>query len=300
MSTRPVIAVFGASGRQGGGVVRALERQGMFSVRALGREVARLAGRGDEQVRADLDGRPAELASALEGAHGVFLVTDFWSRGASSEAEQARSVVEAARRVGVAHFVWSTLPDVSRISSGRYRVPHFSDKASVNGMISEAGFAHHTFVEAPFYYQNLTGQMAPHDLGDGRRGWALPLAADARVVHAGDIAELGLVVAGAFARPDRVGAGQVLSLAGDLLSFDAIVTTLGRLGRNVAYREVPPEAFARAFPGAEEMVQMTQYWSEFSYFGPGAAEKVALAREVAIGPFTPFATWAAVHMREPP
>lgn len=296
MSARPVVAVFGASGRQGGGVARALERQGMFSVRALGRDLTRLVGLGDEQARADLDRGPEELVSALEGAYGLFLVTDFWSRGTSSEGEQARAVLDAARRVGVEHFVWSTLPDVARISAGRYRVPHFSDKAAVNAMVSQAGFAHHTFVEAPFYYQNLTGQMAPHDLGDGRRGWALPLPADARVVHAGDISELGSVVAGAFALPDRVGSGQVLSLAGDLLSFDDIVTTLGHLGRDVVYREIPHETFALRFPGAEEMAHMMQYWSEFTYFGPGAEEKVALAREVAIRPFTPFSPWAAVHM----
>jgi hypothetical protein len=59
---------------------------------------------------------------------------------------------------------------------------------------------------------------------------------------------------------------------------------------------VPAEVFRGFFHGAEEMLQMFGYWQEFTYLGPGADEKIALARRVTTGLITDFATWAAVHL----
>src|SRR4029077_8615649 len=100
------------------------------------------------------------LKTAFEGAHGVFLVTNFWEQGAD-ELEQATAAVRAAKNAGVNHFVWSTLPNVEAISGGKLHVPHFTGKARIDRIVKEAAFANHTFVIAPFYYQNLVGLLAP-------------------------------------------------------------------------------------------------------------------------------------------
>ena len=75
-----LIAVVGASGQQGGAVVRALQDGGQFKVRALTRHPGKHRDLADEVVEADLD-RPETLKAAFEGAHGVFLVTNFWEKG---------------------------------------------------------------------------------------------------------------------------------------------------------------------------------------------------------------------------
>src|SRR2546428_10172138 len=110
MTTNPLIAVIGATGRQGGAVVRALQAGRQFKVRALSRNPGQHRGLADEVVEADLD-RPECLRAAVAGAHGVFLVTNFWEEG-TDEARQATAAVRAARDAGVEHFIWSTLPDV--------------------------------------------------------------------------------------------------------------------------------------------------------------------------------------------
>src|SRR4051812_38829365 len=92
---RKTIAVVGATGHQGGGVVRALQADGRFKVRALTRNPARHPGLAEEVVAADLD-RPETLAAAFEGAHGVFLVTNAWEVG-SGEIAQATAAVRAAK-----------------------------------------------------------------------------------------------------------------------------------------------------------------------------------------------------------
>ena len=168
-----IIAVFGATGQQGGGVVRALEAGGQFRVRALTRNPVRHRGLAGQVVEADLN-RPETLKAALAGAHGVFLVTNFWEEG-TDERQQATAAVRAAKAVGVRHFIWSTLPDVDAIGGGKFDVPHFTGKARVDRMVADAGFANYTFVMAPFYYQALVGVLAAQGQADGSLGWALPL-----------------------------------------------------------------------------------------------------------------------------
>jgi len=293
---RGIIAVFGASGRQGGGVVRALKAQGRFRVRAVSRDSARIEGLGaDEVAVADLNS-PETLGPAFAGAHGAFVVTNFWEGPAIDEVAQGGAAVDAARAAGVEHFIWSTLPNVEEISGGAFDVRHFTQKARVESLVAKAGFHAYTFVEAPFYFQNLTGQMAPQRQEDGSRMWALPMAQNARVIHMGDINELGDVVAGAFANPEKVGAGQHLALAGDLVSWADLVETLNQQGHNVKFRSVPAEVFDNFFPGAREISEMMRYFEAHTYFGPHADDKIALAREVSTAPPTSFADWAREHL----
>jgi uncharacterized protein YbjT (DUF2867 family) len=155
---RKPIAVIGATGQQGGGVVRALQAGGQFKVRALTRNPGKHRELAEEVVKADLD-RPETLKAAFAGAYGVFLVTNFWEEG-TDELKQATAAVRAAKDAGVKHFVWSTLPDVEAISGGKFDVPHFTGKAKIDRIVKEAGFAHHTFVIAPVFYQNLVGALA--------------------------------------------------------------------------------------------------------------------------------------------
>lgn len=291
-----VIAVIGATGLQGGGVVRALRQQcDRFRVRALTRNPGAKPALADEVIRADLSD-PATLRAAFDGAYGVFVVTNFWEKGGVDEVAQATAAVNAAKDAGVEHFIWSTLPNVADISGGKLRVPHFTAKARVDAVVRAAGFRYTTFVEAPFYYQNFLGQLAPQPLADGTRGWMLPIRQDARCIHMGDITELGNVVAGAFLNPRRVGSGQHLSLSGGLLSFGDVVATLNQQGHRLVFKQIPGEVFAAFFPGAAELAATFQYFEQYTYMGPNADEKIALAREVTTAPMTDFAAWAKLNL----
>src|SRR5882672_7811493 len=256
--TKKLIAVVGATGHQGGAVVRALQASGQFKTRALTRNPAKHPQLADEVVLADLN-RPETLKAAFAGAHGVFLVTNFREPG-TDEGKQALAAVHAAKDAGVRHLIWSTLPNVETISGGKLHVPHFTDKAKVDHIVREARFAHHTFVIAPFFYQNLLGVMAPQKQADGVAGWALPLDPEQRVIHMGDITELGHVVVGAFAQPELAGNGEHLPLVGDFLSFNEIIATLNRQGHKFSFTHVPQELFAGWFPGAKDVAEMLAYF----------------------------------------
>jgi uncharacterized protein YbjT (DUF2867 family) len=291
--SKKLIAVIGATGQQGGAVVRALQAQGQFKVRALTRHPAKHRGLADEVVEADLD-RPETLKAAFAGAHGVFLVTNFWEQG-TDEMKQATAAVRAAKEAGVKHFIWSTLPDVETISGGKLHVPHFTGKAKVDRIVKEAGFAHHTFVIAPFFYQNLVGLLALQKQEDGTLGWALPIDPAVRRIHMGDITEIGSIVAGAFAHPDQAGNGEYLPLVGDFMSFNEIVDTLNRQGHEFSFKQVPTEAFATSFPGAAELAAMFAWFQAHTYLGSDSRDRIALANKVAGRQPTKFSSWARMN-----
>lgn len=285
------IAVLGATGAQGGGVVRALQEQGAFKVRALSRNPDKAQGLADEVVAADLT-RPEGLGPAFEGVYGVFATTNSFAAPDTDEVAQGTAAVEAAQAAGVQHFIWSTLPDVARISGGAFTVPHFSNKAKVDEVVEDAGFRWFTFVEPPFYYQNLVSPLYdPRPGPDGTPTWMQPMKADARGIHIGDITELGNVVAGALEHPDEVGRGQHLSLAGNLMSWDDIVATLNSQGHDLAYSQVANDPWG--------MRDMFEYFEAHTYFGPDAETKIDLAESVSTKPFTDFATWAKTNMPPP-
>ena len=158
--SKRIIAVAGATGAQGGGVVSALQEHSGYSVRALTRDPSKAAWLADEVVEADFD-RPESLRLALEGVYGVFANTNSFAGPDTDEIAQLNAMVGAAKAAGVRHFVWSTLPNVEEISSGKFQVPHFTNKARANGAVKTAGFDYFTFVEPPFYFQNLISPMYP-------------------------------------------------------------------------------------------------------------------------------------------
>jgi uncharacterized protein YbjT (DUF2867 family) len=296
-NAKKLIAVVGATGQQGGAVVRALQDSAQFTVRALTRSPAKHLQLADEVVVADLN-RPETLKAAFAGAHGVFLVTNVWEAG-REESTQALAAINAAREAGVQHLIWSTLPNVETITGGKIAVPHFTEKAKVDRIVSAAGFAYHTFVIAPFYYQNLLGAMAPQKQADGSVGWALPLDPERRVIHTGDITELGRIVAGAFAQPELVGHGEHLPLVGDFLSFNEIIAILGRQGGKFSFKRVPREVFAGWFPGADDIAAMLAYFEAHTYLGADSRDAIALANKVAGQQPTKFAAWARTNFAIP-
>jgi hypothetical protein len=189
----------------------------------------------------------------------------------------------------------STLPDVEAISGGRFDVRHFTGKAQIDRIVQEAGFVNHTFVIAPFFYQNLAGALAPQKQADGSLGWALPLDPEVRSIHMGDINELGNIVAGAFAHPDQAGNGEYLPLVGDFMSFNEIIDTLNRQGHKFSFKQVSKEVFATFFPAAAEAAEMFSYFQAHTYLGSSKYDQVALANKIAGAQATKFSTWARVN-----
>ncbi len=298
-----IIAVMGATGTQGSGVVKELLSRGQFAVRVLTRnpkseKAQALKRQGCGVVQGDLT-KPETLEPAFAGARGAFLVTNFWDPATgSNETAQGTLGVKAAKAAGVQHLVWSTLPNCEEISNGKYEVIHFTGKARVDAEVRAAGFPYCTFVEAPMYFQNFLGMMKPQPLGDGRTGWTVAMSPDSNSLHVGDPTELGRLVARALEKPETFGQGQHLAQASETTSWQGLVDTLNALGHNFAVTQVSNDVYdSFPFPGAQELREMMNYFEEFTYFGPDAEKNIALARKLCPEGFTTFAEWASRNMK---
>lgn len=285
---KKIIAVVGATGSQGKGVVTALVKEGSFQVRAVTRNPDTYKGEADEVVPGDLTDL-ASLTEAFKGAHGVFVVTNFWE--GADEVAQGEMAIQAAKNAHIDHFIWSTLPNVEEISNGKFSVPHFTGKANVDALVKNAGFAHYTFVQPPFYFQNFAGQLAAQEQQDGSVGWTLPINPAKRVIHMADINDLGKVVAGAFLHPEKAGKGNYLSLATGLYSFNDVLNAFKANGKEYSFTEVPTAVFSTFFEGAGELAQMFAYFDAYQYMGPDADDRIQLAKEMATAEFTSLDNW---------
>lgn len=285
---KKIIAVIGATGVQGKGVINALLKNDNFIVRAVTRNPERYNGKAHEVVLGDLTKR-GTLNDAFKDAYGVFAVTNFWE--GADELAQGKNAIAAAKEAGVQHFIWSTLPDVQKISNDKFDVPHFTGKAKVDELVKSAGFKNYTFVQPPFYFQNFTGMMSPQPQQDGSTGWTLPIDPSKKVIHMADINDLGKVVAGAFLKPEKVGQGKYLSLATELNSFNDIIAAYRANGKEYSMRQVPGELFSTFFEGAKEISEMMAYFEAHTYMGPNSDGQIALAIEIAGGNFNSLKNW---------
>lgn len=285
MSEKKIIAVVGATGAQGGGLVRAIldDPNGGFAARAITRDPGKdnakaLAGRGAEVVKADLDDVDS-LTRAFTGAYGAYCVTNFWEHfSAEKEHQQAKNLAEAAGAAGVKHVVWSTLEDTRQLMAAddtrmpmlqeKYRVPHFDAKADADRHFANLPA---TYLITSFYWDNIYAfGLAPKKEEDGVYAWAFPMG-DKRL--AGIAAEdIGKVAYGIFkAGPAYV--GKRVGVASENLTILEMGDKLSRaLGIGpIRYHAVDADAYrAFGFPGADEMGNMFQVYRDFEKEVTGA------------------------------
>jgi len=306
---KKTIAVVGATGAQGGGLVRAIlgDPSDEYAVRALTRDAhsekaKALAALGAEIVAANVDDA-ASLGRAFQGAHGAFCVTFFWDHfSPEKEQAQARAMAQAAKDAGVKHAIWSTLEDTrlrvplsdSRMPTlmGQYKVPHFDAKGESNRFFTELGVPA-TLLNTSFYWDNLIHfGMGPKKGPDGTLAFTLPMG-DKKLpgIAAEDI---GRCAYGIFKRYAEL-VGKTVGIAGEHLTGAQMAAELARaLGQPVAYNAVPPEVYRGfGFPGAEDLGNMFQYKAEFETEYCGARD---LAFSRSLNPkLQTFAQWLAAN-----
>lgn len=295
MTNKKKIVVFGATGAQGGGVVRAIlsDPANEFAVRAVTRnadseKAKEFAAMGAEVVTADIDD-PQSIRKALEGAYGAYFVTFFWSHfSAEKEKEEARHMAEAAKEAGLQHVIWSTLEDVKKwvpLSDNsmptlheKYKVPHFEGKGESDHYFTDLGLPV-TFMLASFYWDNmLFFGMGPKKDAEGRLAITFPMG---NKKMAGIAAEdIGKCAYGIFKRGREL-VGKRIGVAGDQLTCEEMAQAMSKaLGKEVYYNEVTPDQYrAFGFPGADDLGNMFQFYRDFDEVCNGVRD-VSFSREL--------------------
>ncbi|MFF1880152.1 NmrA/HSCARG family protein [Pseudarthrobacter sp. NPDC058196] len=255
-TTTPTIAVFAATGSQGGAVTDALLAQGA-TVRALVRDTTSnkakaLAERGVELARIDVDDAPS-LAAALNGVQAFWFMTTppggMQNADTAGETAQGIALAEAASAARVPHVVFSSVGGAERDS----HVPHFGSKRLVEEHLAALGVP--TTVIRPVFFMDNFHWFAPTN-EDGTLVLRLPFpdGISLQMIAARDI---GTIAALALLDPDSVPAE--IEIAGDELTGSQIAAAFAEHTGIPARYEALPIA---ALDGQDDMQAMFRWFAE--------------------------------------
>lgn len=286
MADKKIIAVMGATGSQGGGLVQAIlnDPNGGFAARAITRDpnsdkAKALAKAGAEVVAADLDNEES-IRKAFAGAYGAYCVTFFWAHF-SPEKEQAHAtnMARAAKAAGLQHVIWSTLEDTRKwvplsdnrmpTLQGKYKVPHFDAKGEIDHVFTDNGVPN-TFLLTSFYWDNMyMFGMGPRKGDDGKYSITFPMGS--KKMSGIAASDIGGCAYGIFKKGKEM-IGKTIAIAGEHLTGAEMAEKLSKgLGIQCTYNAVSPEAYRGfGFPGAEDLGNMFQFYADFEEYFVGA------------------------------
>lgn len=229
-----IVLVAGATGRQGGAVVRHMLPKG-WRLRALTRNpksyaARQLAEKGVELVEGDMDD-PASLERAARGVYGIYSVQDFWTVGARREVQQGKNLADVAKKAGVEHLVYSSVGGAERNTG----ITHWETKWVVEKHVRSLNLPVTVLRPASFME---TYHITEVEIGLLKGKLADPIRGDKpyQTIATDDI---GAFAALAFERPKDF-IGLDLEIAGsELTNIDAAKVFSRVLNRPVKFQKLP-------------------------------------------------------------
>jgi uncharacterized protein YbjT (DUF2867 family) len=251
------VLVTGATGKQGGHLVRELLAHG-HSVRALTRKpespaAAALAERGVTVVKGDFDDE-AGLERAARGVDTVFAMSTPYESGAKTETREGINILRAAAAAGVAHFVYSSVAGADRASG----VPHFDSKFEVEKEIRRSGIPF-TIVAPVFFMENFVADYMAAGIAKGSIAMALPATRRVQQIAVSDIAQFAALV---IERRESF-LGKRIDIASDELTGVTTAEVISKVsGRQIKYSALPIDAVRQQ---NEDMARMFEWFDHVGY-----------------------------------
>jgi uncharacterized protein YbjT (DUF2867 family) len=253
------VLVTGATGQQGSALTRHLLNRG-YRVLAFTRRVEApaaqtLASLGAELVAGDFED-PSSLEAAARRADTLFAMATPFEAGIDAEIRQGMNLVDAARRAGVRHFVYSSVAGADRLTG----IPHFDSKHEVEGYLRRSNLPY-TIVAPTFFMENFSGPMFREGLEAGVLAMGQSPTRGLQMVALEDLAWfIGRVIATPedfFGERIEVASDEVTGQqAADLLSYVS--------GHRVHYQQLPLSLIAQQ---SEDLARMYEWFEQVGYHG---------------------------------
>ncbi|RHZ62451.1 NmrA/HSCARG family protein [Aspergillus thermomutatus] len=271
-----LITVFGATGNQGGSVIKHILEDPQLSkeykIRGITRDTSKksaqvLAKKGVEVVSADLNSVES-LTNALKGTHTIFLVTNYWeTANGDIEYSQGKNVTDVAKNIGVSHIIFSSLPHVAEATNGRLsHVPHFDSKANIEKYIKKSGLKN-TIVLPGYFMSNLTQMITKGQNGVYQLFY--PVDGEKAKFPLFDAAEdTGLFVRAALKNLDKLEGKHVLEATAYYTPVEIVDTFSKVTGKKAAFVRVTPEQYKASLPEAvaQEYLENHLFVEDPGYF----------------------------------
>lgn len=297
--SKKILAVFGATGNQGSSVVNHVlsspSLSSQFSIRAITRTVdapasLALKARDIEVVQGDL-ADPSSLSIALSGVHSIFLVNApiFGPGSYEKEYELITKAADAAVAAGVEFIVFSTLPNLTEQTKGKYtNISSFDAKAAaekyIRGLSVKSAFVAGAFFFENFHAQQPFAGVRKDPNNEDEYVLQRPSSPSAKMYYIDCRLDFGKYVSAILSHPAKF-EGQVLYAAERPYTFTECAEVLSKVtGKKVRYEQVSVEEFREGLPVPEGPLKelFTTIFTaqgEMDIFGDDTEEKVRVGRE---------------------
>jgi uncharacterized protein YbjT (DUF2867 family) len=280
MSDKLTVLVTGATGKQGGHLVRELLSRG-HSVRALTRKpespaAAALAARGVTIVPGDFEDQ-GSLERAARGVDTVFAMATPFEGGEKAETREGINIVRAASAVGVSHLVYSSVAGADRATD----IPHFDSKFEVEKEIRRSGLPF-TIVAPVFFMENFLADYMAAGLAQGSIAIAVPATRRLQQIAVADLAQFTALV---IERRESF-LGKRIDIASDELTLATAAAAISEAsGRHIEYAALPIDAVRQQ---NEDLARMYEWFDRVGY----DADVVGLRSLYPEVSWQRFSTWA--------
>jgi len=298
-----LITVFGVTGNQGGSVVNAVlnhpKLSSEYKIRGVTRDTSKpaaqaLAQKGVEVVQGDINDEEA-LRRIIGGSTAVFAVTNYWEKASKElEYKQGTSMADIAQEVGVEHFIWSSLPHVTKMTNGKLsKVEHFDSKAEVEEHIRSKKIPA-SFFQPGFFMSNLKTSLKPTD--DGNFSMTSIWNPDTKVPMIEINKDTGKFVAAALLKGPSTDSKRILGVSAWVSPNDIVAGIKEISGKEVKFTQIDEATLLKFMPGppniAEELTENMVLIRDFEYYGTGAQAESKASMEMVDQPLTSFVEWA--------
>lgn len=233
MTADKTIFVTGATGNQGGAVVRNLLQQG-FAVKALTRnksssKAERLKGRGVELIQGNLDD-PSSYSIHLKGVDGVFAVIDFM-QGPSRETRQGIDLADCANENGVKHFLYSSVIGADAGTG----IPHWESKCKIETHIRQTGLQY-TIIRPASLLENFLIPQIKSRLLKGKLVTPAHKNTIQQYISADDIGKISTII---FMDPGKY-KGRTFTIAAEQMDGLQVAAAFSNVwGKPIGYQQLP-------------------------------------------------------------
>ncbi|PVH77929.1 NmrA-like family protein [Cadophora sp. DSE1049] len=288
MSTKKVLVVFGVTGNQGGSVVDSMLKDPsiseQFEIRGITRDptkpsAATLTERRITLLKADLDDKDS-LRAALKDAHTVFAVTN-WQEVLNKEREiqQGKNIADIAKELNIQHLIWSSLPNVTKITSGKITgVLHFDSKAIIEDHIRSLSIPS-AFLHLGVFMEQLPLMLIPTSPNAKSYKLITPISTSTKIPLISVRADTGKYVKSIILNREKMLGKVVMGGVKEYTVQEAANVMVGIGGLDIvaekcAYEEYKGMLVEFGLPEfvADDMTENMKYFEEYGFFGGGTVE----------------------------
>lgn len=291
-----LLAVFGATGQQGGSVINSVlkdpELCEQYRIRALTRDISKPASKALQEKGADVvaanNDDKVSLQRALQGAYATFvnIATIYEAGGREIELRQGKLIADTAVAEGVQYLIYSGSTNCTKKTDGKLTQNWIYDvKAEIEDYIRSLPIKSIFYIPGGFM-QNFHTQTIPRPAGDGTYN-IVSINAPSTVLPMIDIMDTGKWIASVLAQPEQY-VGKDLRAATAWYTCEEIAQTMSKVtGKTIRYKQVPDDVFKGFLPthSADTILQLHQYNRDYHYFGDKAPDREGVE-------------WAAKQARE--